>query len=281
MLPDGVFPPEEVAQLRESLRQSPPAVAGQGPAPTRWTLAYQKQALPLWEDYTLSGIWRRLRAWGITYRRGRQAVHSPDPEYEHKRDYVHQCVQEARERPGQTVALYLDELSYYRQPSVAPCWWDPHGGSTQPLGRLSHRSNTVGRVVGALNAATGQVLSAQGSKIGVRKLCQFYEQLRAAYPQAQRICLIQDNWPVHFHPQVQAAAQAAGIEMVRLPTYAPWLNPIEKLWRKLKQEVLHMHRLSDEWEQLQQRVEDYLAAFASGSKDLLHYVGLLPELLPD
>jgi hypothetical protein len=47
----------------------------------------------------------------------------------------------------------------------------------------------------------------------------------------------QDNWPIHFESQVVEAAAKAGVEMVRLPTHAPWLNPIEKLWRKLKQEL--------------------------------------------
>ncbi len=277
----GVFPPEESDSLRESLHQSPPELPGQGPAPARWTLAYMRKALPLLTDYTLSGIWRRLRSLGIRYRRGRQAVHSPDPDYESKRDQARHCVEQARQQPEQVVALYLDELSFYRQPSVAPCWWDEHWGSKQPLGRLSHRSNTLSRVVGALDATTGRVVAAQGAKIGVHKLCQFYAQLRAQYPQAGRIYLIQDNWPVHFLSPVVKAAQAARIEMVRLPTYAPWLNPIEKLWRKLKQEVLHMHRLSDQWDQLKQRVNHYLEALAQGSKPLLHYVGLLPELLPD
>ena len=59
-----------------------------------------------------------------------------------------------------------------------------------------------------------------------------------------------------------------------LPTYAPWLNPIEKLWRKLKQEFLYMHRYAaDSPEDLQQRVLDFLQ-WSTGSTDLLRYVGL-------
>jgi len=41
---------------------------------------------------------------------------------------------------------------------------------------------------------------------------------------------------------VQETARQEGITLVYLPTYAPWLNPIEKLWRKAYQEVLHLHR---------------------------------------
>jgi transposase len=108
-------------------------------------------------------------------------------------------------------------------------------------------------------------------------LAAFYTRLRAAYPEADRIYLVQDNWPIHFWPEVEHAASQAGIKMVRLPTYAPWLNPIEKLWRKLKQEVLHLHRWRDDWSALQQRVLNFLESFSAGSAELLYYVGLLPN----
>ena len=56
------------------------------------------------------------------------------------------------------------------------------------------------RLAGALNAATGQVTVVQGTRLGVEPLVRFYEQLCATYP-AQRLYLVQDNWPVHFHPE--------------------------------------------------------------------------------
>lgn len=59
-----------------------------------------------------------------------------------------------------------------------------------------------------------------------------------------------------------------------LPTYAPWLNPIEKLWRWLRQQVLTLHRLAGEWEALRGRVNGFLEQFAEGAVALLRYVGL-------
>ncbi len=113
--------------------------------------------------------------------------------------------------------------------------------------------------------------------------------------------MVQDNWPVHVHPDGLARLQpqqfpfwprvpdnwpcepsrravrdALPIQLVFLPTYAPWLNPIEKLWRWVRQEVLHLHRFSDAWEELKQRVLAFMTRFAQPSSPLLHYVGLLP-----
>ncbi len=102
--------------------------------------------------------------------------------------------------------------------------------------------------------------------------------MAAAYPDAERIYVVQDNWSIHAHPDVLAAvAELPQIEIVWLPTYAPWLNPIEKAWRWLRQDVLKLHRLAHDWPTLRQRVTAFLAQFADGSQALLHYVGLLGE----
>jgi transposase len=224
----------------------------------------------------VSGIWRLLKEWGLHYKRGRDYVHSPDPNYAAKRDFAQQCVEDARREYPRIVTLYMDEVTYYRQPSLASDWCR-RGASEQPLSRFSYAKNRRGRVVATLDVVTGQVVFAQGAKIGLRSLARFYPTLREQYPGAQVIYVIQDNWPIHFYPQVREAAATAQVEIVSLPTYAPWLNPIEKLWRKLKQEVLHLHRLSDEWPQLQQRVASFLESFKTGSQLLLRYVGLLSD----
>jgi transposase len=97
------------------------------------------------------------------------------------------------------------------------------------------------------------------------------------YPQAERIYIALDNWPVHFQPDVLVGLQASKITLVFLPTYAPWLNPIEKVWPKLKQEVLHLHRYTSRWKDLQERVEHWLTQLDRPSPELLRYVGLSPD----
>ena len=94
----------------------------------------------------------------------------------------------------------------------------------------------------------------------------------------ERLLVVQDNWSIHKHEDVTTALKEwPRIEPVWLPTYAPWLNPIEKLWRWLRQDVLKLHRLAGDWSSLRARVNQFLDQFATGSHALLHYVGLLGE----
>jgi transposase len=101
--------------------------------------------------------------------------------------------------------------------------------------------------------------------------------MQARYPKAERIYIALDNWPVHFQPDVLVGLQNSKIALLFLPTYAPWLNPIEKVWRKLKQEILHLHRYSSLWTDLQVRVDAWLIQYDRPAPDLLSYVGLLRD----
>ena len=46
--------------------------------------------------------------------------------------------------------------------------------------------------------------------------------------------VVMDNLAVHKSPQVTALVKAVGAEVRFLPAYSPDLNPIEKMWSKIK-----------------------------------------------
>jgi len=269
---DVLFPPEQVEELRHQLEQSPEPL---GLENSRWSLRLIGQSCAWLKHYSPSGVWRVLQALHIHYKRGQQHMHSPDPEYAQKKAQAQACVQEARQHPESVTTLYLDEFSYYRWATAAPAY--APAGRKQPLIHLPARYNTRERLVLALDVSSGQVVYRQRAHIDLSQLVGFMGDLRQAYPQATRLNVIQDNWHhVHFHPDQIAAAEQLGITLVSLPTYAPWLNPVEKVGRKWRQEIIHMHRQGDDWEHLKQRTLDFFDQFALGSSDLLKYVGLSP-----
>lgn len=271
-----------------------PRQAGQ--AQTRWTLKALRKTCVWWQGRTLAGVWKVLQRLELHWLRGRDHIHSPDAHYQAKLDWVGLLKDLVQRLPEQHVLLWQDELTYYRQPTLSATW---EAAGDQARAERSYRSNAAWRVVAALNPADGRVHYGQAKHIDLSTLIKFYGQLCDAYPN-QQIWLVQDNWPLHFHPQVLAALQPQEspflgqvswswrtmrppppsavplpIQLVPLPTYAPWCNPIEKLWRKLKQDVLHLHPWADDLQVLRQQVALFLEQFAHGSPDLLRYVGLL------
>lgn len=242
---------------------------------SRWTLAALATAVAWLSGLSLGGVHHVLRRCRVCYRRGRRHVHSPDPDYDAKVAAVAAARAEAQARPGQVVFLYQDELTYYRRPSVAQAY--APAGDPGPAARQGHGSNTKRRVIGSLDAQTGRLFVWQRSRADVDTLIRYYQELEGAYPDAAVIYLAQDNWPVHFHERVLAALATSRIRLLRLPTYAPWTNPIEKAWRWLYQDVLHQHDFADRWEDLQQAVSAWLAKWDQPSPELLRYVGLAPK----
>jgi transposase len=263
--------------LLETLRAGPGeaarrevAVAESGPAPSRWTLRTIRVSVEWLTEYTVSGVWRVLQAYGLGLHASCARLFSPDPAYHRKVRRLHRYLRDAARHPETVVALFLDEFGYQRWPEVASTW----GGEAAVAQRAGN--NQQWRTIGALNAVTGQVNYLDGYIVGRQQVMKFYTHLNRAYPAADLLYVIQDNWNIHTHPDVlEALAAYPRIKPVWLPTYAPWLNPIEKLWRWLRQDVLKMHRWVEDWPRVKQRVHDFLDQFAHGSSDLLRYVGLV------
>jgi transposase len=228
-------------------------------------------------SYTPSGVWRWLRRHDLKLRSARVQQFSPDPDYAAKLIDLEMALWEARRYPRSVAAVFLDEMGYTRWPEPAPDW-GARAPAPRPAADRMGSKQQLWRVIGALNARTGQVDYRDNYIVGRAQVSAFYRQLDQRYAHARCVYLIQDNWSIHAHPDVLATLQGLPrCEPVWLPTYAPWLNPIEKLWRWLKGDVLKQHRLAADWHALRQRVNAFLDHFATGSRALLRYVGLLGE----
>lgn len=270
------------------------------PYETRWTLRSLGTSVSWLREVSIPTVYQTLRRLGISYKRGRTYMPSPDIEYTQKLTCVRQVLEIAKQNPETHVAFYQDEFAFRRQPRIGKDWTQT--GTKHPLVNQSLHDDETYYGMGALNAYTGDLVYQQTESATVVATHVLYSEICQRYPKAERIYVIQDNRPVHLHPNLLAAllpqttsfrkplppswigkfSEKIGklaklpIEVLQLPTYAPWTNPIEKLWRWVRQAVLHLHRLAEDWQALQQRVIAFMQQFQGGSKQLLRYVGLLP-----
>ncbi len=291
-------PEEAGSELLVAIGQDPGSV---NEHQTRWTLRSLGQVVPWLEGLSLPGIHQIFSRLGLSYKRAREYLRSPDTDYAEKLSRIKQALEEARENPETCVVVYQDEFGFNLQPRVAKDWAET--GTKCPLARQSYLPEETCYGIGALNPHTGDVVYQQVKSCTVVALHTFYTQICQRYPNAERIYLIQDNRAIHFHANLRAALlpqttrfvrptppnwsekpskkigklEKLPIEILQLPTYACWTNPIEKLWRWARQAVIHLHRLSNDWTALQEKVSDFMEQFKGGSQELLHYVGLLPN----
>jgi len=223
---------------------------------------------------SLPGLCKLLQRLRVSYKRGRRHVHSPDLDYDKKLAVIAQAQEQCRREPGRFVFLYGDELTFFKLPRVG---FGYAGTGCKGL-KATGTGTQLRRIAACLDITTGAVLARQRSKFTVQEMYYFFRFVEKHYPQAERIYIAVDNWPVHFHPFVLESLQQqrSRIHLLRLPTYAPWTNPTEKVWLKLSREVLDQHPFGLDWKGLQQAIADWFALLEHGSPSLLHFVGLSP-----
>jgi hypothetical protein len=130
-------------------------------------------------------------------------------------------------------------------------------------------------MVGYLDSNTGALHSQDMSRVSVESLARSVSRISAWYPEAKTIYLVWDNWPIHAHPKVEEALERQPrVEVLWLPTYAPWLNPMEKAWRWGRQRVAHAHPWSDDLDELRRQLRQEYARLAKPSQEFRRYVGL-------
>ena len=311
-------------EIRELTSRSPRAL---GHRRSRWTLRLLREELGEKAPRTDAGTWQMLDRLGVSHTRGQGYALSPDEQFRAKRAFIDGVCgrigdEKPVEKPGSEARdrlFYLDELTYELHPTVDKDWSPAGEQPTTPRGTCGQRE---GRLLAAMDAKTGRLSYRQKRSVGRADLIALYRELVSACEasaceasaceasaceatcEAERLWVVQDNAPFHFHadvleelePQVWPrshpafeyprpsrwpdptdAALSSGdlpVQIVPLPTYASWLNPIERLWRWLKQEVLHLHPYVANWKKLKQGVRDFLNRFTGASPELLQYVGL-------
>jgi hypothetical protein len=149
---------------------------------------------------------RILKRCHISYQRARSYAHSPDRDYAIKLAGVRTLRMLARVAPGQVVVVYLDEMTSERHPTLAKAH-ALQAGLHQPRANWGYTSDTLTRLVATLEHGSGRLVYRRASKITIAVLVQLFQDVRAAYPNAERIYVVSDNWPIHIQPDVLVALE--------------------------------------------------------------------------
>ena len=91
---------------------------------------------------------------------------------------------------------------------------------------------------GAIEMKTLNVVSRSCKRVNGSSMCDLLRAIRLKHPKARKIHLILDNAPYNKSNQVRDLARELKIKILYLPAYSPNLNPIERLWKFMKKEVM-------------------------------------------
>jgi len=172
---------------------------------TRGTLDAIRSPLAWGRDAALRGIARLLDRLGLTWQRARRHGHRPDPHDQANLHEIADVVADARVHPNQVVTVDRDDVTVTRRPTLAN--GDGRAGADQVRAERSRATDGDLRSVGRLDVVTGQVVTRRATTMGRATLAPFFPDRRSAAPEAERISVILDTWPVHVHPDVLVARE--------------------------------------------------------------------------
>lgn len=94
--------------------------------------------------------------------------------------------------------------------------------------------------LGAVNYHTGENIVITRRHKRRQEVAELLQALLEKHPTGV-IYVAWDNANTHQDDEVEAVVRAAAgrLILLYLPTYSPWLNPIEMLWRHYRREVTH------------------------------------------
>jgi transposase len=174
-----------------------------------------------------------------------------------------QILRRAKER--QALLLFGDEASFPQWGTLTYTW---ARRGQQPKVKTSGKRKGY-KVFGLIDYFTGRLFY-QGHDGRLNSASYIAFLTRVLRQTKQSILLIQDGAQYHTSAETKAffAQQTARLQVVQLPTYSPDYNPIEKLWKKIKQQEPHLHYFPT-FEALTEKVEQALLKFTNAPEEIL------------
>jgi transposase len=172
----------------------------------------------------------------IVWRRARPTLCIADPRKGERMRAIRRAL---RETSASEEVFYVDEADIDLNPRIGAAWMPKGEQMTVP----TPGKNRKHYLAGALNARTGTVVwteyEAKTSELFIRLL----ETLMKTYRRARRLTLIVDNYIIHKSRVTQGwLARHSKIRLLFQPVYHPWVNHIERLWKKLHDTVTRNYR---------------------------------------
>ena len=152
--------------------------------------------------------------------------------------------------------------------------WSPQGQQVM-ISTPSHARKRYG--LGAVNYHSGESVVIFRARKRRKEVAELLEALLEKHPH-ETIYLAWDNASSHEDDEIETLVRAAAgrLVLLYLPTYAPWLNPIEMLWRHFRREVTHCE-LFVSLQALVQAAQAFFARYNKMPHQVLSIIGAYPS----
>ena len=183
------------------------------------------------KKYTISGMTKWLHAHNFGYKKAHGVPAKADRE---KQEQFIKYYTRLKKKAGEKEPIYFTDSVHPQHQTQLTYGWIPKGERKEvATTACQKRLNFIGGI--CLNGH--RFIYHQADRINSESICDFLWKLRKANPGKFHVHVIWDNAKPHKDDEVYAFAKILGIKLHYLPPYSPNLNPVERMWKLLHEDV--------------------------------------------
>ena len=188
------------------------------------------------KDYSISGMTKWLKANDFRYKKA-HGVPAKANEVEQEKfiqQYKEIKAKVASSKGSETI-YFVDSTHPEHQTRLSYGWI--RKGVRHELPRTAKQKRL--HIIGAINLKGHKIVHHMPDKINAESIESFLKKLRRETQGEGKIHLIWDNAGYHTAKTMKAFSNTLNIELHYLPPYSPNLNPIERLWKIMHEQVTY------------------------------------------
>lgn len=201
-------------------------------------------------SYTVKGMTSWMHDHGFSYKKPKGTPAKADPAKQEI--FIKEYEKLLNTTPEDEPILFGDGV-HPTMATKATCGWI-RTGTNKPIATTASRTRV--NLMGSLNLETMQVVFGEYRTIDSAALKEHFKELRQEYSSAPKIHLILDNGSYNTSQETKEAAKQYGIVLHYLPPYSPNLNPIERLWKVMNENVRN-NRFFESAKEFRQAIMDF------------------------
>ncbi len=211
---------------------------------------------------------------GFSYQKAKFVSDHHDPEK--RKEWIQETWPEILEKAEEKNAqiLFGDEASFPQWGSLSYTWAKK---GQQPLIKTSGKRKGY-KVFGLIDYFSGRLYcKGHDGRLNSESYILFLKEVLRKT--RKHIILVHDGAPYHKSKAMQNFFEQYSnrFTVYRLPSYSPDYNPIESLWKKIKENETHLHYFPT-FDSLKNKVEEALLHFKDLRSEILSLFGFYNEL---
>jgi transposase len=183
--------------------------------------------------YSVPGMRNWLQRYGFSYKK--PALVPGKANEQQQREWLAQYEKLKQDLPADETICFIDGV--HPTHNVQPAYGWIKKGVRKEIPANTGRARV--NLSGVVDVITHKVLVQEDDMLNAEATISFLRKLEDAYPTKSKIHLFSDNARYYRNKSVTEYLKTSRIRLHFLPPYSPNLNPIERLWKWMKECVLY------------------------------------------